>query len=1010
MEPNKNPPVIYSEEETDDLELLSELDEHLNDEDISKEENKYADKVSPRVQKLRDLRKKSKVSITQSRPFLAGVELDIRRKHENALLIEDLYVEWCGKGNKTWLSPFEILTKYDEALLLFSGKRSSIAAFIQNLIALSREGISPHAFLRYVQNPRMGADFNWREWSSKHLTPLRLIADTLLELKRSAPFDKEILGTQRVRMARDIVLVKYAGKPLARFSEEALKSSAIGVYMESWAGLRLDNSAFILFLKKNILPILFALSGKVDLPHLNRILSLLPDVERLFRENFKEGYLDSLAKDAPGIYGKDFEKGFQERRNKGYKYYDFIVETESFLKILSALLKTQSGYFLLPWVSNVLVGKKDTNLAQNIAALVDALDDTGGNHTYTWHIRKLMNKPARDREAYITLVRDNNGVDPEYPNIRRIFQNPGDTYETTYLLELARKLGIPLSDFGPKGTVFSFKDLLNAYTKRNPESLEILNRFRMDAITGIDRQWDLQTLAQFDSLGNNVHPLFLRSAIRGLGSNFFSAIKSVNFSNLYSEFSIAKPNSFHIEKEFKIPFYEVNNMDKFKEEEIAKKVNRKLVLSALSPFLTASPVSVDNFVPFLSTESIQLRESLESKTEEQRKLELEIKFLEENEVPDKAILKEKRDSAKKLEKSISFIRDKRTHYEEILSIYHRLSEDEKFLVIILVSGYIADTGSELYSFAVSMILIRYEKETRLAEQLDFLRQDIVAETFNYSQFMYFLSTLELCKNLIQTDKALTKIESESDHRLHGLLRPYIITKNKKLNTESIDASVSKLTSSGKLNSEKSKWQDIIENTEKKVKEKLSPFKLFISKTSLDAYYGDMGGICLANYPAEIKKEGFYINRLIQKDDEMIVGISIAIMTNGGIPSLGIKSYWAAFAFNPLSSLISSYSYRNQLYIYLQYRRILEMLSVKTNLPVVIMGVDTYGIVSNHAGFKDLIVGYEEKKKFPAKRLSDAHGISLYYDENNYRKSILIIDPTNKDTFTAEAAIQYYKYE
>jgi hypothetical protein len=532
----------------------------------------------------------------------------------------------------------------------------------------------------------------------------------------------------------------------------------------------------------------------------------------------------------------------------------------------------------------------------------------------------------------------------------------------------------------------------------------------MDAITGIDRQWDLQTLAQFDSLGNNVHPLFLRSAIRGLGSNFFSAIKSVNFSNLYSEFSIAKPNSFHIEKEFKIPFYEVNNMDKFKEEEIAKKVNRKLVLSALSPFLTASPVSVDNFVPFLSTESIQLRESLESKTEEQRKLELEIKFLEENEVPDKAILKEKRDSAKKLEKSISFIRDKRTHYEEILSIYHRLSGDEKFLVIILVSGYIADTGSELYSFAVSMILIRYEKETRLAEQLDFLRQDIVAETFNYSQFTYFLSTLELCKNLIQTDKALTKIETESDHRLHGLLRPYIITKNKKLNTESIDASVSKLTSSGKLNSEKSKWQDIIENTEKKVKEKLSPFKLFISKTSLDAYYGDMGGICLANYPAEIKKEGFYINRLIQKDDEMIVGISIAIMTNGGIPSLGIKSYWAAFAFNPLSSLISSYSYRNQLYIYLQYRRILEMLSVKTNLPVVIMGVDTYGIVSNHAGFKDLIVGYEEKKKFSAKRLSDAHGISLYYDEHNYRKSILIIDPTNKDTFTAEAAIQYYKYE
>ncbi len=907
-------------------------------------------------------------------------------------------------------APLEILTKYDEALLLYNGKRNSIAAFIQNLISLAKEGISPHAFLRYVQNPRMGADFNWREWGGKHLNSLRSIADILLELKKSSPFNKEILGTERARMARDIVLVKYAGKPLARFPEDVLKTgTAIGVYMDCWAKLRLDNSAFILFLKSNILPILFALSGKIDLPHLNRILILLPGLENLFRENFREGYLDILAKNAPGIYGKDFERGFQDRRNKGYKFYDFIVETESFLKILSALLKTRSGYFLLSWVSNILIGRKEVNLSENIAKLVEALDDTGGNHTYTWHIRKILQIPVRERAAYIELVGLNNGVDPDYPNIRRLFDYPGQTYEATYLMELARKLGIPLSEFGPKGTLFSFRDLLNAYIKKNPDSESILERFSKDVISGLDKTWDSKTLALFDSLGDAVHPLFLRSAIRGLGSNFFSGLKSTNFSNLYHLFPVKSSNKYLIEKNFRIPFYEVSNLDKFKEEEIAKKVNRKLVLSALHPFILHSPVSADNFVPFLNAESILLRESDETKTEELKKLELEIKFLEESENPDRIILKQKKDAAKKLDKSLLFIRAKRTHYEEILSIFPWLGDDEKFLVIILISGYITDVGSDLYKFAIAMILIRYEKETRLTEQLDFLKQDIAPETFNYSQFCFYLSTLELCKNLLQTDKALEKIQSDPNHRLHELLKPYIITKNKKLSAESLDAAVSKVTASGKLNSERSKWLDILENTEQKLKEKYSSFKLFISKASLDAYYGDMGGICLANFPTEIQKEGFYVNRLIKVDDGIIVGISVAILTNAGIPSLGIGSYWAAFAFNPLSSLISSYSYRNQLYIYLQYRKILELLAIKTKLPVAIVGVDTYGIVSNHSGFKELIVGYEEKKKNPAKRLLDANGISLYYDEKYYRKALLIIDPTNPDTFTAEAGIQYYKY-
>ena len=101
---NLNTPSIYTEGEEDNLEILSDLEEFLGDNGESREENKYAVKVSPRLQKLRDIRKSAKVSISQSSQFLASVELDIKRKAENVLLIEELYIHWCSHGNKLFLS------------------------------------------------------------------------------------------------------------------------------------------------------------------------------------------------------------------------------------------------------------------------------------------------------------------------------------------------------------------------------------------------------------------------------------------------------------------------------------------------------------------------------------------------------------------------------------------------------------------------------------------------------------------------------------------------------------------------------------------------------------------------------------------------------------------------------------------------------------------------------------------------------------------------------------------
>lgn len=1004
-----NPPVLYIEGEEDNQEMLSELESSTEDE-ISKEDNKYAEKVPPRIQKLRDIRKKSQVSFSQGIRFLANVELDIKRKNENSLLIEDLYIHWCKNGNKTWLSPGEIISKYEEVLLLYNGKRNVISPFIKELIAIAEQGISPHAFLRYVINPRMGNDFNWREWGAKHLNPIKIIAQILLQLKQASPFDKEILGTSNVRIARDICLVKYVGKPLARFSEEALKNkNQIDQYISYWANLKLDNTFFLTFLKRNVLPILYALSGKVDLQHLNRILIFLPDVEELFKSNFPEGFLDSTIKTPPMIYGKDFEKGFEERRNKGYKYYDFVVETESFLEILKALLGTTSGYFLMPWFSGILIGRKDAQLASRIAQLVSAIRDDGGKYIYTWHTRKLLSKPPTERDIYIELVRSNNGVDPTYPNIQNLFTHPEEASENEYIIQLANKLGIPLSELGPSNYRYSFRDLIKAYIKRNPSSEKILEKFRIDICNGNDKNWNNANISEFDSLGNTVHPMLLRSAIKGMGMNFSSGIKAPNLSMLYATFPVIKAKPLLVETEFKIPTHEIKSLDKFKEEEIKKKVNIQIILSAISPFMEEALVSEDNFIPFLNKEFVQLREPEEAKAEEKRKLELEINNLETSESKDNDEIKKTKELLKKADKALKFISDKRKHYENILNNFPLLSITEKFITTLLIASSITETGSDLYSFVISLLLNRYQKDLRLSEQLKFLREDIVPETLNFNQVNYFLNTLEQCKALLQNDKEIEKIQIDSRSKLHELLMPYIIIKNKKLTLESIDAAINKLASTGKLNSEKSKWQDILENTEKKLERDFSSYKLFISKTSVDAYYGDMGGICLANYPGEIKKDGFYVIRLLNKEQGIINGMSLAVLTSGGIPSLGFKTYWAAFAFNPLSSLISSYSSRNQLYFYLHYRKELEKLSESTKIPIVLVGVDTYGILSNNSNFRDIILKYEERKEIRAKKISDANGISLYYDEKSYRQAMLIIDPSDKKTFTADSYIQKYRY-
>jgi hypothetical protein len=203
-----------------------------------------------------------------------------------------------------------------------------------------------------------------------------------------------------------------------------------------------------------------------------------------------------------------------------------------------------------------------------------------------------------------------------------------------------------------------------------------------------------------------------------------------------------------------------------------------------------------------------------------------------------------------------------------------------------------------------------------------------------------------------------------------------------------------MTGYASMQSDRAKWQGILDRLEQKNEKYFHDMEIYTSKTFIDSYYGDMGGICLSSHPEQILRPGFFVQRLLDNTDKQIIGMSILYLSNGGFSSYQVQSnnFWQAFAFNPLSSVLSHYSEEQQLRLYLQFRMNMEKIAWATKLPVAVSGIDTpWGLISNNGCFCDLIRKYEYSKP-TAKKVSNAKGLSIYYRESAYTVALVIIDP------------------
>jgi hypothetical protein len=295
--------------------------------------------------------------------------------------------------------------------------------------------------------------------------------------------------------------------------------------------------------------------------------------------------------------------------------------------------------------------------------------------------------------------------------------------------------------------------------------------------------------------------------------------------------------------------------------------------------------------------------------------------------------------------------------------------------------------------------------------MNFLIEDMSIDVLTYQQFNFLLNLLETLFFVLREDKTIADLLDEDDI-LQEILSPYLVTKKKQVTIDAIDAAAKKMTSYASLEAERAKWQDILVSMEEKSDKYFHEMEIFTSKTFMDSFYGDMGGICLSEMPGEILRQGFYIQRLVDLTDGQIIGMSILYLSTKGyfFKRAKTQNFWQAFAFNPLHSVLKHLTAKQQLDLYLQFRLNMEKISWKTKLPVLISGIETSGgLISNNGNFNNLIKDYELGKP-TAKSVNNARGLSIYYSEESYANALVIIDPRGYEQASDPAQVPtFYAY-
>ncbi len=965
----------------------------------------------------------SAMSPAQTESFMAGVLLDLQRKPEERFGLEGLFAEYCRRGAATWLSPLPLLRTIDEVLRKFSckaaGRSRILSALVGLLSGLAAREINPSAFLRYVILPRLERDNDWRKWEARHFGAFGAIRDILLSLRDGPPFQGRYVGGPDSRLSADVVLVKYAGSPLALQPERALRDDALaGGYRSAWRELSLENPFVVTFMRSSVLHFMYAMSGRLELFQLTEIIAMMPGIERAFTENFPQGAANYRI-GRMSLYDFDIARSLRARTNRGFKTADFLTELKAYLRMVTSLLQKRSGVPLCGHFGVILAARRDPAIAVLLADLIDTVSDRGGMHVYRWHARKLLAMPEDQRRGYIESVAAHGGIDPFYEDGGELFEEPVNMVDemsvrrTAALLgidmeiileEASRRIGIRHSRRGETVTAMresalSYKDIMRAYSRVYPERDALIGQYRDEFIAGRDRDWNEEFMESLDCLGLPLHPVLLRSVIRGMGAGFMGIQKSVSFKNIFHSYGNVNTVDFpRIERVFDLPEGKSVNPDRKCEREILGTVNIGLIGNVFTAMVSESDATEKMILPELNALFVNSRNAHEKLLGEELNQQVQADRGAGGD-PDAA-----RKKTAKIRKSIDRLEAMTGEYRGLIDAFEGADRTGKLLCGLFAASHRAGQDDPFTGLMIGLVARRYIADPAVSSRIGFLREDTAVEFLGIDQLSYIINTMETIIALFLNDEAVNEFVARDDDdalETKRVLAPFIITRNGECTLEAVDAALRRLFSYNRITRERARWQGLREAADRSTAIKTSPFVIRSSKSMMDSYYGDMGGICLSLRPDVIRSHGFLVFRLMSVTEREILGMCLASESASGIHSYdpSVRKFWHAFSFNPLSSLLMHLGLDSQLYLYLQFRKALEDLALASGNPVVLSGVATHGLVSNDEGFRGLVVAYEAKKK-PV-RVRDAMGLELYYGEHMFADALVMIDPRKRETLAAD---------
>jgi len=625
---------------------------------------------------------------------------------------------------------------------------------------------------------------------------------------------------------------------------------------------------------------------------------------------------------------------------------------------------------------------------------------------YKWHTKKLLAMPGNRMQAYIDLVNSNNGCDPEYPQIRILFRDEEQARQDFEMRDILAHLGLRqnLSTAGAHRA--SFRQALNAYIQEHPATENTVAGYQRQLLEGSEYQWTADFIQQLDNISDSgkrpyLHLLLLRSVIRGIGTGYSLSRKSSGFTELFSKYGAVKEQSkINVKTAFVMPVIPNFHSSADHDEIARKEVNLIAVEKIWNVLCGAETLNTGSALTFINKWSMELDKPLENALNEKSDL---VKLL--NETSDEDIAAKAKKEIAKQDKTADVLRSKKQNYTAIMDEFDMLNEKQQFVLALALAGTAGRQDDEFNAYASGLLLQRYRSLDSISSRLNFLQDDISVDVLSYQQFDYLINFMEALFIALRDDQEIINLLKD-DTVLQELLGPYLITRKKEVTLDALDAAAKKMTGYAGMQAERAKWRGILNRMERKDEKYFHNMEIYTSKTFMDSFYGDMGGICLSRNPEQILKPGFFVQRLTDTTEKQIVGMSILYLANGGFksPAVSAQNYFQAFAFNPLASLLKHFSAEQQLYLYLQFRLNMEKTAWTTKMPVVLSGIDTpWGLISNNAYFGDLIREYEYGKA-TAQKVFNAKGLSLYYKKENYAVALVIIDPRGYEQITDPARI------